>query len=341
MYLLNKDKLKVGDLIFTRDESPTSRTIRKSLGCNYSHVLIYVTDSSCIHADGDGVHSVNIQRLLFKDSNDVQVMRCIETEAWTDVRLKELCKLAKSKIGTEYTKTKAVKAGIAYKTGFSKKSKNEQLQFCSKLVAESYEYAGLKISKDYTLCTPAELLLSKIFSVIESVPEVATEEEIEFAKDSTKNSVLKQTNITNELLRQVRAISSNKIQTIEDVLNLALQNEELDKAVAKIINESGYLKIWAEDIVKNQSRYFKINYPDHVVKIMNEKGPQREIDMANEDIERFDEYRYSLLQRRAEQTFDSETLLQHINLYQILLSFAYQRKEVFEYVLKRKVQIAC
>ncbi len=341
MYLLNQEKLKVGDLIFTRDENPTSRAIRKSLGCDYSHVLICVTDSSCIHADGDGVHSVNIQRLLFKSSNDVRVMRCIETETWTDSRLKELCKLARSKIGTEYTKTKAVKAGIAYKTGFSKKSKNEKLQFCSKLVAESYEYAGLKISKDYTLCTPAELLLSKSFSVIESVSKVASAEEIEFAEDSTKNSITKQTNITNELLRRVRSISSNKIQTIEEVLDLALQNTELDKAIAKIINESGYLKMWADDIVKNQSRYFKINYPDDVVNIMNQEGPEREINMANEDIERFNEYRYSLLQRREKQTFDSETLLQHINLYQILLSLAYQRKEVFEYVLKRKVQIAC
>ncbi|MCS3454494.1 hypothetical protein M2366_000533 [Aeromonas sp. BIGb0405] len=341
MYLLNKEKLKVGDLIFTRDESPTSRAIRKSLGCDYSHVLIYVTDSSCIHADGDGVHSVNIQRMLFKNSNDVQVMRCIETKEWTEVRLKELCKLARSQIGTEYTKTKALKAGIAYKTGFSKKSKNEPLQFCSKLVAESYEYAGIKISKDYTLCTPAELLLSKSFSVIESVSEVATEEEIEFANDSMKNSVSKQTNITNELLRNVRAISNNKIQTIEDVLDLALHNVELDKAVAKIINESGYLKMWADDIVKNQSRYFKINYPDSVIKIMNEEGPQREINMANEDIERFNEYRYGLLQRKAKQPFDSETLLQHINLYQILISLAYQRKEVFEYILKRRMQIVC
>ncbi len=341
MYLLNKERLKVGDLIFTREESPTSRAIRKSLNCDYSHVLIYVADSSCIHADSDGVHSVNIQRLLFNSSNDVQVMRFIETETWTDDRLKELCTLARSKIGTEYTKTKAIKAGIAYKTGFSKKSKNEQLQFCSKLVAESYEYAGLKISKDYTLCTPAELLLSKSFFVIEEASNVATPEEIAFAKDSLKNSLTKQKNITNELLRQVRSISSNKIQTIEDVLNLALQNSELDKKIAKIINESGYLSIWADDIVKNQSRYFKINYPDDVVKIINPEGAESEINMANDDIERFDKYHHYLLQRRAKQSFDSETLLQHINLYQILLSFAYQRKEVFEYILKRKVKIAC
>jgi hypothetical protein len=74
-FILDFDLLRVGDIVCTRDAAATSKLIRSALSCDYSHVLLCVANSSCIHADGDGVHSINMQRLLFDNVDDVKILR--------------------------------------------------------------------------------------------------------------------------------------------------------------------------------------------------------------------------------------------------------------------------
>lgn len=73
-YILRVEDLQPGDVICTREDKPTSHLIRQSLSCDYSHVLLCIAESSCIHADGDGVHSINLQRLLLDNKDDFKVL---------------------------------------------------------------------------------------------------------------------------------------------------------------------------------------------------------------------------------------------------------------------------
>ena len=117
--------------------SSSSHLVRKSLSCDYSHVLLYVADSSCIHADAQGVHSVNTQRVMLNSKVDFKVLRHIPAQNLNAESIDNICNYARSKVGTEYSKIDAAKSGISRKT--KKKLKiRSRYQFCSRLVAESF-----------------------------------------------------------------------------------------------------------------------------------------------------------------------------------------------------------
>jgi len=209
-YILNSDLLQIGDVICTREDAPISRMIRKTLSCDYSHVMIYVAYSTCIHADGDGVHSINMQRVIFNDPQDVMVLRHTSFRSMEKDELDKICVYPRSKVGTEYSVSDAVKAGISAKSKLGPKVDSDY-QFCSRLVAESFEYAGLSIFSDPSLCTPADIQRHPDFILIDNVVKTASHQELEFAKDEKKNTISKQTHITNRIIQGSQSIFGNKV----------------------------------------------------------------------------------------------------------------------------------
>ena len=63
MYLLEKDKLEIGDIILIKSESRISQMVRRLTGSQYSHAMLFVGVSSIIDSDGYGVQSNNLQRI--------------------------------------------------------------------------------------------------------------------------------------------------------------------------------------------------------------------------------------------------------------------------------------
>ncbi|MGS0824376.1 hypothetical protein ACVBIO_01055 [Shewanella sp. 0m-8] len=98
MYLLNMEILKEGDIILTGDDEKLSRFIKKHTKGSFSHAILYVGHGSYIHSDRGGVHSDNIQRLMFESSSNVRLLRLSDA-----VKAKEACSFARLQVGKGYS----------------------------------------------------------------------------------------------------------------------------------------------------------------------------------------------------------------------------------------------
>ncbi|MBV5267079.1 MAG: hypothetical protein JZU67_00870 [Burkholderiaceae bacterium] len=75
MFILDINKLEPGDVFLTTQNHKISKAIRIATSSDYSHAILYVGDGGYIHSDGNGVHSGNIQRLLFENESQILVLR--------------------------------------------------------------------------------------------------------------------------------------------------------------------------------------------------------------------------------------------------------------------------
>lgn len=244
MYLIPSNSLNKGDILLTFENSATSKVVRKATGGEFSHAILYVGSGSYIHSDANGVHAGNIQRLFFESADNIMVLRVSCDEKKYD----QVCNFARSKIGTKYSIRSAVNAKLKVKL-----NNRENRQFCSRLVAQAYEYAGIQLVDNAAFCTPQDILESVIVDKVLVKARKATNREIYFA--STENPLEKQTLITNEILQKVRELTKQDIQTLEQVTSYLIENPTYDYAISKIYKDSGYLTMWEFEIAKNEWRY--------------------------------------------------------------------------------------
>lgn len=331
-YLLDCDQLHIGDVICTKENAPISHTIRKVLSCEYSHVMIYVAHSCCIHADGDGVHTTNPQRMIFNDPSDVLVLRHKLAENMAQEELENICIYPRSKIGTEYSVADAVKAGISAKTK-KKIALKSNYQYCSRLVAESFSHAGINFSTEPSLCTPADIQDHPDFKKVNNVVRQATSEELEFAEDKRRDKIAKQTIITNDIIKASQKILGKNVQTFNDIYRELVSSPTNDEKIMSLIQESGYLTMWADDIVQCPERYLKIKYQNAAtISNLKQNKIRMELSMATNDIKRYRAQRLYFI--KINEQFPRKVFDQQIDLYDILLSLAGQRQKLFHWLLK-------
>lgn len=246
MYIIEIDKLKAGDIFLTTQKHIVSKAIKEFTSSDYSHAMLHVGDGSYIHSDGDGVHAGNVQRLLFDDEKYIQVLRLKEG---IDRKLIDAaCAFARNEVGKQYS----VKDAINTKNPLSKQSETNR-QFCSRLVAQSFESAGLKLVENSSYCAPQELDDSEFTIRVSNCVRKATDAEIAFAK--TENPLELQTNITNSIFAKARSVTGQDIQTFEQLSNYLLENIQYDGQITKVINDSGYLFMWQHEVNANPWRY--------------------------------------------------------------------------------------
>ncbi|MCK5018207.1 MAG: hypothetical protein KAS32_14215 [Candidatus Peribacteraceae bacterium] len=125
--------MKVGDIIFTRDDSWLSKLIRlRTLG-NWSHVGIVMSINPfiCIAAEFSGVKSTTIER--WADCS--QILRVKETKKQTSKRLQFI----ESQLGKPYD----FMGFIDFLTMQNHQSNNRW--FCSELVSHSFLEVGIDL----------------------------------------------------------------------------------------------------------------------------------------------------------------------------------------------------
>jgi hypothetical protein len=243
MYLLDMMKLNAGDIILTAQVGAVSKAVRLATGCKFSHAILYLGDGSYIHSDAQGVHANNIQRLLFEKEVHVIVLRVLESS-----HVEKAIEFARSQIGVSYS----VKEAINTKSPLSKKAiKNRQ--FCSRLVAQSYEYSGLVLVDDVDYCTPKQLQESKSTGEVLNCVSKATNDQITFAK--SHNPLQRQTEITNSILSLVRELTKEDIQSLGDVDQFVIDNPSYDIAITNVVRGSGYLSMFNYELAQNPWRY--------------------------------------------------------------------------------------
>ncbi|EPG9256236.1 YiiX/YebB-like N1pC/P60 family cysteine hydrolase [Providencia rettgeri] len=243
MYLLDKSKLMLGDIILTRSNEKNSSLICKITNSNFSHAILCVGESSYIHSDFHGVHSGNIQRLLIDDPKYVKVVRVDDP-----IAIEKAISYARSQIGTTYSKVSAVNAFTKIFTKMDAKR-----QFCSRLVATAFELGGVKLVENSYACLPQEIADSMFVHEVKDCIYQAESAEIEFAK--SYDPIKKQVEITNNILKSVRKLLGDKIQSLPDITSALIADPKYDTEITDIFDSSGYLTMWEYEQEQNPWRY--------------------------------------------------------------------------------------
>ena len=321
MYKFDMENIQLGDIILTAHISISSKAIRLATMGQFSHAILYVGYGSFIHSDSQGVHSNNIKRLLFENESLAEVRRLNDQSYCEKAVL-----FARSQIGTEYS----IKEAISTKSHLLQHKLNRQ--FCSRLVAQSYSFAGIDLVENVDYCTPKELQHSQCVHLVNGCITPASEEDITFA--SSPSPIQRQTEITNDILSKVRQLSGKDIQSLEDLDQLVLDIPSLDKEVTKIVSASGYLTMWQFEKYQNPWRY------DGEIFLSLEIGQAEKIKSADFELKSAEDqiklyiHNFQMCQK----------ILQHRNLlffvmkadlYESLIEMMNKRIDAAKYVLKK------
>lgn len=254
-FIFDVDKLLPGDIILTRDDKDFSMKIQKWQGCRYSHAIFYAGFSTTAEATSDGVSIGNIARLLFASPENACVLR-LRPSYFNWKIVMEASRIAKNWEGDQYSTRDALSV-----VGKSEPENHHNRQFCSKLVATSYRDAGLSIVDNPDLCSIKDILESTFLEITDVVPRLATDSELEFANSP---SVLQdQDEIRGELLKEVRQITGEDIQTIEQLIEFMRYHPEHDSIITHMVSESGYLSLWKLDEEYNTWLYSEEKFVEH------------------------------------------------------------------------------
>ena len=238
-FILDLSVLEFGDIILKRSSSRISQVIRDRTKSEYSHAMLYIDDAVIIHSDSKGVSSRNAQREGVENEDDMVVLRVRKTESYDEYKLEEY---ARRMIGMEYDQKMARQliGGVKYDDG-----NMPNRQFCTGFVARAYAEAGLHIVADAESCSPQDLLTSDKLERVKNAVRIATKEEQELVDE--KNPIAKvQEDATQDMLKQIRDKSGQDIQTIEQLWEACVNDEEVDEIAYEVCKDHYYFQILDE-----------------------------------------------------------------------------------------------
>ena len=270
MFMIETKKLLPGDIILTAQKSTLSKTIRKTTSSNFSHVMMYIGEGVYIHADNLGVRAGTLQRLFFQQSCHAKVIRlknrCENTA-------EAACTFTRIECGKQYSVIEAIKSkqNRAKLTGEYKAR-----QFCSRLVAQAYASTGVKLVFNPNYCYPQDIADSSLMIKVEDCIRTATSSDLEVRQIYDTGN--KQNSTVRSILRQVRKIANQDIQTLGQVAEFLAENPHHDEVFTKIMNESGYLDLWLVDI---DNCYWRYDVDEFIATDFSNRDM---LELANEEI---------------------------------------------------------
>lgn len=320
MYIIDLDKLRVGDILLTRKHDRECELIRKSTNSDYSHAILYVGVGSGIESNGLGVQSINTQRATYKYSDDVLILR-YNRDDFEDI-IEDVINFARQKIGTEYSTTEARIARLSEQI----EAKEQNRQFCTRYVAQAYRNSGIKVVQNPDYCSPNDLCESDFFESITGCLVKGKKEEIEYANQKD-NPISQQTDITNEIFEFARGISNKDIQTFEQLSKYVLENRDKEPEITDFIRKSGYLTMWEKDI-KNNPWYY-----DYDKALEHWKNPNQKKEVGNffANSEQYTRHRFEVsleAMKFGYRFYEQEYFKDQIELCEKLIELSKTREEI-------------
>lgn len=242
---LNEKALRPGDIILVTQSSTISASIRLMTWSDISHAMVYVEDRSVIDATFAGVQASNTQRVWFEADRPVHVLRLKRSP--TADQLQAIILDLRAKIGTRYSVPQVLATLVPAKISAGRR------QFCSRLVAQAFASAGIKLVAKPDSCTPGRLKRSALLEPVPNATVSVLEGEMDFFETIPDLPEIMR-NTTNAFLAGVRAIAP-EVEDFQDVADLAARHPEHDAAICAAIERSGYLKVWRIEQEKNPWQY--------------------------------------------------------------------------------------
>lgn len=251
-YILNLEVLESGDIILEHGYKSHSLLIMKVTGSYYSHAMLYVGSTIIEATSSGGVFSRVPNRFAVVNKKDLKVLRLknyIPPQDMENIKI-----TARTLTGSSYNKSEAVKAGKKKKP--SQKKANGQ--FCSRLVAQCYNKAGVKLAESINYCTPADLEKSSLLIEVENAVKEASEAELAHALATSIHTQHHKSSV--QWVRTAKKIlkkSGVEAETINEIYNatLSLRNSKVDKLILKEIKASGHYDFYLKDKIENPFRY--------------------------------------------------------------------------------------
>ena len=324
MYFLNTNKTQKIDILLTTTLHWKSRLIRLGTGSDISHASLLVDPHVLIDSTGDGVQSRNVHRIEYEDECSIHLMRL--KNPLNDEQRKRIEIFARDKIGMRYNKKEAFKSGLAQR-GLLSPGDNEQRMFCSRLVAEAYEFAGINLVENPKYCTPEDLKRSSLLYEIDDVSCPFPNDIFVSVNSYGRNFDEEMRIVTNRLLNNVRKFDDG-IETLTDIVSFLLKHPEKDEDVLSYYQESGYLTL--EDKIYEQTSYL-YDEAQFMVHYMEDDFAKRAENGASEDTTRYDE-NLAIFKKLHEET-KLKTFDALVGLYTKLVNHADLRKKTCEKVL--------
>ncbi len=305
-FILNHDLLQSGDIILERGYERHSEIICKQTGSRYSHAMIYVGGTIIEATLNGGVFSRIPNRSTVRDIIDFRVMRLKEKP--DSETINTITSHALYLVGSKYSVTEAVLVkGPEFTKAFKE---NSRKQFCSRLVAQCYQKAGINLVSNINFCSPADIENSTLLmQEVTGMVRIASEEEVKHAQaisphqSHTKNVV----NFVDMALNIFKdhgiksvgtADDEVEITTLNDISRAVFENKNspgLDAEITEAMHSSGYLDHIEMDRKVNPYRYdferFKsrIEYDadEHEIFIRLRGEINREADVVNRRLESY------------------------------------------------------
>lgn len=249
LYTYDIASLEAGDIILSTTAGKQSAWIRTATGSDFSHAMLY-TNKTIVHAAGPGVFTINPQRQLFSLGQSV-VLRVRQPH---DCDLVKVCNYALAQGGARYTIPEAVLAVAMQATGQRALSPS---QYCSRLVAQAYQSAGLKLVANADFCVPGQFLHSPALREVDGAVRLADSNE--FQVGQTPDTLQVHQEHTFAWLEPARRLAKESmgvtISTILDALEFVRANRQYDDAICRYVEKSGYLDDAELDRQVNPHRY--------------------------------------------------------------------------------------
>lgn len=239
----NVDHIRLGDIVLTTSSSFKSKTIQTFTRADISHAMLCVGHGSVIDSTMEGVQARNLSRVVIEPGCNAYVLRA--KRALSSEQMSAVIAYARGHIGVSYSLGDAVKSlGLRVIPG--------RKQFCSRLVAQAYEFGGVYLSKNPAFCTPGDLLrCGSLVSVLDAMFELSPEEE---AARRDSDPVKEMRDATNALLKGARKIAP-RIESLNDIDTHLIEHPEDDARLVEVIHASGYLELWRRQVVRTPWLY--------------------------------------------------------------------------------------
>lgn len=243
------DKLRPGDIILSTSPGRNSRVIRRFTKSPFSHAMLYA-DNKIVHADINGVFTTNPQRRLFPAGTSL-VLR-LQSE---DLEIgASACQYALNLTGSRYSVPEAMLSYVLRKT--ARRSIGD-VQFCSRLVAQSYAHVGVNLVDNPDFCFPGEFARANLLKPVVGATRLATPGEIELGKKP--DMVVLHREHTYAWLRPlcdlVEEDGFERPASIKLAFEFLIAHPKYDRQATDLLTRSNYLDDYKLDEVANHYRY--------------------------------------------------------------------------------------